>query len=75
MYLWSAVAVIYLAMYAVVIFIILATEVGAKAWLWFQVDLRIAMIISLSVIMICFISGIIVIICCFAPCCPLYEVR
>jgi hypothetical protein len=42
--------------------------------IFFQVDLRIAMIISLTVIVICLVAGIAIIVCCFAPCCPLYEV-
>jgi len=37
------------------------------------VDLKIAMIISLSVIVLCVISGFILIICCFAHPCPLYD--
>ena len=36
-------------------------------------DLKIAMIISLSVIVLCVISGFILIICCFAHPCPLYD--
>lgn len=37
------------------------------------VDLKIAMIISLCVIVVCVISGIALIICCFAHPCPLYD--
>jgi len=37
------------------------------------VDLKIAMIISLSVIVLCVISGVVIIICCFAHPCPLYD--
>ena len=37
------------------------------------VDLKLAMMISLCVIVLCVISGIMVIICCFAHPCPLYD--
>ena len=36
-------------------------------------DLKIAMIISLVVIVICVITGVMIIICCFAHPCPLYD--
>lgn len=37
------------------------------------VDLKIAMIISLCVIVLCVISGLVIIICCFAHPCPFYD--
>lgn len=38
-----------------------------------KVDIRIAMVISLTVICICVLSGIIIVVCCFASSCPLYD--
>lgn len=38
-----------------------------------QLDIRIAMAISLAVIVVCLVSGIALVICCFAPPCPLYD--
>ncbi|XP_071743827.1 uncharacterized protein [Lepeophtheirus salmonis] len=38
-----------------------------------QIDIRIAMFISLAVITLCIISGITIIICCFVSSCPLYD--
>eukprot|EP00096_Caligus_rogercresseyi_P005064 TRINITY_DN1989_c1_g1_i1.p1 TRINITY_DN1989_c1_g1~~TRINITY_DN1989_c1_g1_i1.p1 ORF type:complete len:185 (-),score=42.14 TRINITY_DN1989_c1_g1_i1:1038-1592(-) len=38
-----------------------------------QIDIRIAMVISLAVIILCIISGITIIICCFVSSCPLYD--
>ena len=36
-------------------------------------DIKLAMIISLCVIVLCIISGVVIIICCFAHPCPLYD--
>ena len=36
-------------------------------------DIRIAMIISLTVIVICVVTGVIIIICCFVSSCPMYD--
>ena len=38
-----------------------------------KVDIRIAMIISLTVIILCVTSGVAIIICCFCPSCPMYD--
>lgn len=38
-----------------------------------KVDIRIAMIISLTVIVICVITGVAIIICCFVSSCPMYD--
>ncbi|XP_059084463.1 uncharacterized protein LOC131881579 [Tigriopus californicus] len=39
-----------------------------------KVDIRIAMIISLSVICLCVFTGIVIVLCCFISSCPLYDV-
>lgn len=38
-----------------------------------KVDIRIAMIISLTVIVICVVTGVAIIICCFVSSCPMYD--
>ena len=38
-----------------------------------RVDIRIAMLISLTIIIVCILTGIILIICCFCSDCPLYD--
>ena len=39
----------------------------------FQVDIRLAMMISLTVIVICVVTGVAIIICCFVSSCPMYD--
>ncbi len=38
-----------------------------------QVDIRIAMVISLTVICLCIAIGVAVVVCCFVRSCPLYD--
>ena len=38
-----------------------------------KVDVRIAMVISLTVIVACVVSGLTVIVCCFCSGCPMYD--
>ena len=38
-----------------------------------KVDIRIAMIISLTVIVVCILAGVILVLCCFMSSCPMYD--
>ncbi len=38
-----------------------------------QVDIRIAMVISLTVICACVVAGVAIVVCCFVSPCPLYD--
>lgn len=41
--------------------------------MFLQVDIKIAMIISLTVICVCVVSGVLIVVCCFVSSCPLYD--